>query len=108
MYCPNCRSQLIDGSIYCPVCGTQLAQAQQVNYQQMNYQQPVQQPVQQMTSNGNYVQQPIQSQIRQKPLGMKWFKFLIYFQLFAASLVSLLTGVFFLLVRYIQELQQKR
>ena len=94
MYCPNCRSQLIDGSIYCPVCGTQLAQAQQVNYQQMNYQQPVEQPVQQMTSNGNYVQQPIQSQIRQKPLGMKWFKFLIYFQLFAASLVSLLTGVF--------------
>lgn len=74
MYCPNCRSQLIDGSIYCPVCGTQLAQVQQVNYQQMNYQQPVQQ----MTSNGNYAQQPIQSQMQQKPLGMKWFKFLIY------------------------------
>lgn len=58
MYCPNCRSQLIDGSIYCPVCGTQLAQVQQVNYQQ-----PVQQPVQQMASNGNYVQQPTQSQM---------------------------------------------
>lgn len=100
MYCPNCRSQLIDGSIYCPVCGTQLAQAQQVNYQQMNYQQPVQQmnyqqPVQpQMVNNGNYVQQPVQPQMQQKPLGMKWFKFLIYFQLFVASLVSLLTGVF--------------
>lgn len=64
MYCPNCRSQLIDGSIYCPVCGTQLAQVQQVNYQQMNYQQPVQQPVQQMASNGNYGQQPIQSQMQ--------------------------------------------
>lgn len=100
MYCPNCRSQLIDGSIYCPVCGAQLAQAQQMNYQQMNYQQPVQQinyqqPVQpQMVSNGNYVQQPVQPQMQQKPLGMKWFKFLIYFQLFVASLVSLLTGVF--------------
>lgn len=100
MYCPNCRSQLIDGSIYCPVCGTQLAQVQQVNYQQMDYQQPVQQmnyqqPVQpQMVSNGNYVQQPAQPQMQRKPLGMKWFKFLIYFQLFMASLVSLLTGVF--------------
>ena len=100
MYCPNCRSQLIDGSIYCPVCGTQLAQAQQGNYQQMNYQQPAQQmnyqqPVQpQMVSNGNYVQQTAQPQMQQKPLGMKWFKFLIYFQLFMASLVSLLTGVF--------------
>lgn len=47
-----------------------------------------------MASNGNYVQQPIQSQMQQKSLGMKWFKFLIYFQLFIASLVSLLTGVF--------------
>lgn len=100
MYCPNCRSQLIDGNIYCPVCGTQLAQVQQMNYQQMNYQQPVQQmnyqqSVQpQMVSNGNYVQQPVQPQTQQKPLGMKWFKFLIYFQLFVASLVSLLTGVF--------------
>lgn len=100
MYCPNCRSQLIDGSIYCPVCGTQLAQAQQMNYQQMNYQQPMQQmnyqqSVQpQMVSNGNYVQQSVQPQMQQKPLGMKWFKFLIYFQLFVASLVSLLTGVF--------------
>ena len=56
MYCPNCRSQLIDGSIYCSVCGTQLAQVQQVNNQQMDYQQPVQQPVQQIASNGNYVQ----------------------------------------------------
>ena len=90
MYCPNCRSQLIDSSIYCPVCGTQLAQVQRVNYQQMNYQQPVQQ----MASDGNYVQQAIQPQMQQKPLGMKWFKFLIYFQLFMASFVSLLTGVF--------------
>ena len=86
MYCPNCRSQLIDGSVYCPVCGTQLAQVQQMNYQRMNYQQPIQQP---MMNNAGYVQQPVQ----QKSLGMKWFKFLIYFQLFMACIVSIGTGI---------------
>lgn len=54
MFCPNCGTQIADGSAFCPNCGAQFGAPQQPQYQQPTqqpvqpqYQQPVQQPYQQ-------------------------------------------------------------
>lgn len=100
MFCKACGAQLSDQATFCPNCGA----AQQPAQVQPTYQQPVQQPVyQQPVQQSGYPQQPIYQQSvygqplnTQPPLGMKWFKFLIYFSLFAGAVLNLIGGLQYL------------
>jgi len=72
MFCPNCGNNIQDGSKFCPYCGT---------------------PIENNTNNTNNAMfpinntnMPVQQQIQPS---MKWYKFLIYFQLFAGALVNI-------------------
>ena len=75
MFCPKCGSQIADDAAFCVNCGhavnSQHAQAPQT-----------QQPVQSYP--------PVDPQAQQLP--MKWFKFLIYFALWASAVLNALTA----------------
>ena len=106
MFCPKCGAQMEDNAPFCRYCGQSLTQqptyqqpVQQPTYQQPVYQQPVyQQPVQQPTYQQPTYQQPAYQQpgapLNHAPdMPMKWFKFVIYVQLFLAALVNLGSAV---------------
>ena len=94
MFCPNCGTNVGNAERFCPNCGAALNQNtasanpqpnpqpnyQQPNYQQPNYQQPNYQPV---------YQQPVQ----QYPYPMNWYKFVIYFALFAGAVLNAINGI---------------
>ena len=65
MFCPNCGTAVENDARFCPKCGGTISATAQ----------PQAQP---------YVQPQVQPQ--QPALGMGWFKFLIYFGLFAGAL----------------------
>lgn len=76
-FCPNCGTACDDSQAFCQSCGANLRTTQQPQPQQPYGQQP-------------YAQQPY----AQTPeLGMKWFKFIIYVQLFLSALANLGTGI---------------
>lgn len=93
MFCPNCGSQVPDTSRFCPSCGASLGAAAQ------------QEPVQPATPPSPGVPPapgaapipgtppvpgaaPIQSYAGTAEPSMKWYKFLIYFALFAGALLN--------------------
>ena len=109
--CNNCGNQISDGQLTCPVCGAYTGAGAQANnqtpQQNMYNQQGMynQAPQQNMyNQQGMYNQAPQQNmynqqdmynqtpQQPQKELGMKWFHFVIYFQLFVSALVGLWNG----------------
>ena len=79
MFCQNCGDQIEVGKKFCSNCGAPVAGQ---NHQQQSYQQP--QP--------SY-QPPVSLE---KELPMKWYKFLIYFVLFASAILNLASGIQFL------------
>lgn len=113
MFCPNCGNQCPDGTKFCQSCGTPLTNNQQqntqpdfnnqqANYQQPNYQQPNQQYQQ---PNYNQYQQPNYNQPYQQypqyvdPYNghpMNWYKFLIYFALFAGAFFNVSYAVLYM------------
>ena len=93
MFCPNCGSQVPDTSRFCPSCGASLGAPAQ------------QEPVQPATPPSPGVPPapgaapipgtppvpgaaPIQSYAGTAEPSMKWYKFLIYFALFAGALLN--------------------
>ena len=79
--CNNCGNQISDGQLTCPICGAYTGAGAQADNQA---------PQQNM-----YNQQGMYNQAPQQPqpeLGMKWFHFVIYFQLFVSTLVGLWNG----------------
>lgn len=100
MFCPNCGTNVGDAERFCPNCGAALNQNTpsanpQPSYQQPTYQQPTyQQPNYQQ---GNYQQQPYQpvyqQPVQQYPYPMNWYKFVIYFALFASAVLNGITGI---------------
>ena len=112
MICPICGATVDNGAQFCPNCGTVFASAaapqqpQQYQQQQYPYQQPQQQqyPYQQYQQQQYPYQQPQQYPYQQPntlnnqapAVGMKWFKFLIYFGLFAGAVMNALSAVTFL------------
>jgi len=109
MICQNCGATISDGTVFCEHCGAQVSAAapQQPVYQQPVYQQPqqpvYQQPVYQQPQQPVY-QQPVYQQpaYRQPAPGampgqpdmpMGWFKFLIYFSLFAGAVLNAIDGI---------------
>lgn len=92
--CNNCGNQISDGQLTCPVCGAYTGAGAQANNQtpqqnMYNQQGMYNQASQQNMYNqqGMYNQAPQQNMYNQTPqqpqkeLGMKWFHFVIYFQL---------------------------
>ena len=99
MICNNCGNNVPEGQYTCNVCGafvgTQPAQPVQQNYQQMNYQQPQQgQYYGNANAYQNLMNQPNTYDMKQygPELGMKWYKFLIYFLLFFSAVANLYNG----------------
>lgn len=73
-YCPNCGSQNDDTSLFCLNCG-----------------QPLSTPVNDIP---NYQQhQNYQSNMYQENIPMGWYKFLIYFSLFASAALNIISGI---------------
>ncbi len=88
MYCQNCRNYVADGTKFCPNCGAAIAAPQeQQAYQQQPYQQA--DPQQAYHSQPSY-QAPVYPVMEQP---MKWYKFLIYFSLFASAVLNFFSGV---------------
>lgn len=82
MYCNNCGGLVPDGQYTCPNCGAYVGSTEQTyNVPNQNIQQEYYQ------NNIPYTQQSVQPE-----LGMKWFKFVIYFQLFLSALVNIING----------------
>ena len=73
--CTNCNKEYDDSTAFCPGCGGVLTPIASPG---MNNQNSYQQP--------NYQQADAQ-------LPMKWWKFLVYFALFASAVVSILNGI---------------
>ncbi len=84
MFCSNCGTLCADGQAFCPNCGNALQSAnnqQTYSQQQPQYSQP-QQP---------YGQPMYQQPTIQYP--MAWYKFLIYFALFAGAVLNAIGGI---------------
>lgn len=106
MFCKYCGHQLADGSLFCPSCGNRLDSPQETPpqnaytppqqttppYQQAGYTPPAggYQPPQ---SNPGYGYQPPQSNPGYGAMPMNWYKFLIYFALFASCVINAITGL---------------
>ncbi len=95
MFCPNCGNQLPDGSAFCGNCGAPVDPRSNPQQPQGNPYQAPQQPQEnpyqapQQTPYGFAPQAPYGL----APIGMKWFKFLIYFLLFAMAIINISDGV---------------
>lgn len=94
MFCPSCGTQCPDDTKFCPSCGSSVANNQptenaQQNFGQPNYTQP------NYTQPNNYAQPYNYAQPRMYnvQLEMKWFKFLIYFGLFAGAVLNCLSAI---------------
>ncbi len=80
MFCPNCGTQINDDATFCGNCGAPVnAQAPQQPQAPQDTQAP---------------QQPVPGFVPQAPvLTMKWYKFLIYFLLFAIGILNVVSGI---------------
>lgn len=98
MYCSNCGGLVPDGQYTCPNCGAYVGSTGQTynapnqNMQQGYYQNNMQNNSfnnagQMYQNNIQYTQQGVQPE-----LGMKWFKFVIYCQLFLNALANIING----------------
>ena len=92
MFCTKCGNQVPDGQKFCSACGNPMAPAQQprqpqYGQPQQQYQQPQQQYQQPQYGRPQY------QQAAPAALGMGWFKFLIYFALFAGAVLNALTAI---------------
>ena len=110
MFCPNCGNMLPDDAKFCPSCGQQIGSSAQQSstseqtqpnnastYAQNNTQTqtPNAQTYAQNTQTpGGFQNTVAQTFSQAQPTGqpMKWFKFLIYFGLFAGALLNLVNG----------------
>ena len=71
MYCPNCGTQMPEGSAFCTECGTSLPQIQDVKPLRL-------------------------TEVRQLEYGgmpMKWYNFNIYFRLWVSAALLLYNGI---------------
>ena len=97
MFCTNCGRQLANGSTYCPFCGTALAPRPLQTPEPKAETPPVPDPdalyPRQPESFGQQPPRPVPADPQNDPRGMKWFKFILYFQLFANALINLVNAV---------------
>ena len=85
MFCTKCGNQVPDGQKFCSACGNPMAPAQQPR--QPQYGQPQQQYQQPQYGRPQY------QQAAPAALGMGWFKFLIYFAIFAGAVLNVIAAI---------------
>ena len=86
MFCEKCGSPIQNCQKFCPNCGNQIIKMK--NDSTYNTQQPI----------SSY---PSQTYATQQNLSMKWFKYLIYFSLFATAIENCYNAVmYFIGLRY--------
>lgn len=103
MFCANCGSDLGNSTpAFCPNCGARMdpprdnnSYDQQAPYQQPNPydQQPSYQQPNPYNQQPNPYNQPNPYDPMQPALPMRWYKFVIYVQLFLSALVSVINGI---------------
>lgn len=85
-FCSSCGSPVQDGTTFCSTCGARIE-----NNAAPQYAAPVQEPVYNVQQPVYNVQQPVNTvQQPETNLGMSWFKFIIYFQIFASAIINIL------------------
>lgn len=84
--CEKCGASVEETERSCPFCGN--------IFEQVNTQPPTYEPPYQTNYNQSY-QAPVQNGIQDKYQGfpMKWYKFLVYFALWAGALLNAVSGV---------------
>lgn len=86
MFCPKCGSEIPNESKFCTHCGAQTtprpAQQSQQNYSANN-----------SSTQQQYNQQQYAQQQQYNGYPMNWYKFLIYFALFASCVLNLISGI---------------
>ena len=99
MFCKQCGKPIDDTAVFCPQCGAKVDNAvsnpevSNMTNQTVNVEQPTVQPTQQVQQpNQQPINQPMQNPVAQS-LGMNWYKFLIYFALFAAAVLNFSTAL---------------
>ncbi|MBR3157780.1 MAG: zinc ribbon domain-containing protein [Atopobiaceae bacterium] len=102
MFCPFCGSEVPDSVRFCPSCGGDVAAEIDAEKTQKR-QQPAQASQQQPASSAAA---PISTELTSaqkreiglaqatsEGLGMGWYKFMIYFQLFAGAVIDIIVGL---------------
>lgn len=106
-FCPNCGSAVQDGVAFCPNCGMSLTQPQPTGtpirptpvQPNGNPSQPYVNPNQPYVNPNQPYVNPNQPYVNpNQPIGttalpMNWFKFLIYFALFAGAVLNFIAGI---------------
>ena len=93
MFCQKCGAQLLDSSAFCPSCGAS-TNGQQPTYQSQQPPVQPQQPSYAQTENARPAySQPDAQQAAAPALPMGWFKFMIYFALFAGAVLNFVTAI---------------
>lgn len=87
MFCNNCGKKIEDGVSFCPACGNKLQTQETMNIKREEYG-GMQKDyyVDSKRNSGNSLRS-------NQAYKMKWYKFIIYFQLFAGALGAVLSGV---------------
>ena len=83
MFCPKCGLEIPDGSKFCTRCGAALLSTQQASAQPETG-----------SSAMNHNNQPYQPDAMKYP--MNWYKFLIYFALFASAVLNAISGIIYM------------
>ena len=96
-FCVNCGAMIEETVKFCPNCGTPVAQPQQ---QETAYQQPQQPPYQQPYQQPYQTYQQPVVQDKYHGFKMKWYKFLVYFLLWAGALLNGINGILTLTGRH--------
>lgn len=112
MNCPHCQNPVDDNTVFCPVCGQAVQSAPAQNaYEQQPYSAPTDSQQQSYTApdssyqqnganlgdipQGNYQYQNPQAPYQAPQFPMKWFKFIIYFQLFLTMVTCVFNAITF-------------
>ena len=83
MFCPHCGANIADNSVYCPYCNGNISEEARASSQNESP----------YYIAGNQATPPKEANPLNDPRGMKWFKFIIYVQLFLAAIMNTLTAV---------------
>ena len=89
MYCFKCGKEIQGNPVYCPNCGATLGETDK-STPFSSY--PSEENSLVQAESANVVSDGYAAGEAQPVLGMKWFKFIIYFQLWAGMLVYLVTA----------------
>lgn len=95
MFCRNCGASITVNAAFCGSCGAPVEQSQPNNQQPVEQQPVIQQPVNQQPANQqSFYQQPIfQQPVQDVQFSMKWYKFIIYFALFAGVVLNVFSAI---------------